>query len=80
MKKLILALALLCASISFADDKVVRKIKIYHADPLYIAQLLSGSTTYFSSPEPMSLSRLNTGSQGFGGMNGNGLNGGRGGL
>ena len=82
MKKLILALALLCAtfSYSFANDKTIRKIKLNHADPLYIAQLLSGTTTFFSSPEPMSLSRLSSGSQGFGGFSGGGLGGGRGGL
>lgn len=59
MKHTILIFAMLFSVCAFAqeapsvkpDTKVVRKIKITHADPMLIALLLSGKLNLTSAPE-----------------------------
>lgn len=89
MKHLI-SIMLICVLASSAlaqDDKVVRRIKIRHADPQLIMMLLNG-TTNFNTPPEMSTNIF--GSSGFGGGGfgggfggssfGGGFNGGFGGF
>lgn len=78
MKRLI-SIMLICVLASSAlaqDDKVVRRIKIRHADPQLIMMLLNG-TTNFNTPPEMSTNIF--GSGGFGGGFGGGSYGGFGG-
>ena len=75
MKHLI-SIMLICVLASSAlaqDDKVVRRIKIRHADPQLIMMLLNG-TTNFNTPPEMSTNIF--GSGGFGGGDGGGSYGG----
>ena len=69
----IMLICVLASSELAQDDKVVRRIKIRHADPQLIMMLLNG-TTNFNTPPEMSTNIF--GSGGFGGGDGGGSYGG----
>ena len=64
---------------SFAQDgKIVRRIKIYSADPYFIAMMLSGHQNYNLAPETSTILKGNLGGGSRGGGSGNGLGSGGG--
>jgi len=80
MKHLIsvLLVCVLACSALAQDGKVVKRIKIRHADPQLIMMLLNGTTNFYTPPE-MSTNIFGGGFGGFGGFGGGSYGGGYGG-
>ena len=77
MKHLIsvLLVCVLACSALAQDGKVVRRIKIRHADPQLVMMLLNGTTNFYTPPE-MSTNIFGNGWSGGGGFGGSGFGGG----